>query len=151
MPKKETLCVLSAADPSGLNLGTAAFRGRRPGTVRRPGYVRPAMVISDVANWVYNAARWTWHDPDGYNFISGPLADITLFGGGYAIARRHNCHVKGCWRIARSRVAGTDYIVCRRHHPHERPTAEKVLQAHEEAMRQRKLTAPDPTEEARER
>jgi hypothetical protein len=103
------------------------------------------MVISDVANWLYDAGRWTWHDPDGYNFISGPLADITLFGGAYAIARRHNCHVKGCWRVGRARVPGTEYIVCHRHHPHERPTAEKVLQDHEEAMRRRTLAVDDLT------
>jgi hypothetical protein len=107
--------------------------------------------ISDVWTWIYNAGRWTWHDPDGYNFISGPLADITLFGGGYAIARRHNCHVKGCWRVARARVPGTDYIVCHRHHPHDAPTAEKVIAAHNAAMASRNLAAPDPTEEARER
>ena len=109
-----------------------------------------AGVISDVWTWVYNAGRWTWHDPDGYNFISGPLADITLLGGAYAIARRHNCHVKGCWRIARAAVPGTGYIVCRKHHPHPAPTAEKVLSAHQEAQAQQNLAAPDPTREARE-
>lgn len=104
-------------------------------------------VIPDVWSWVYNAARWTWHDADGYNFISGPLAGITLLGGGYAIARRHNCHVKGCWRIARARVPGTDYIVCHGHHPHDAPTAEKVLAAHQEAMAARQLAAPDQSAE----
>jgi hypothetical protein len=107
--------------------------------------------ISDVWTWVYNAGRWTWHDPDGYNFISGPLADITLLGGGYAIARHHNCHVKGCWRVARAHVSGTDYIVCHKHHPHEQPTAEKVLAEHSAAMAQRARAAPDLTEEAGER
>ncbi len=106
--------------------------------------------ISDVWTWVYNAGRWTWHDPDGYNFISGPLADITLLGGAYAIARRHNCHVKGCWRIARAIVPGTGYIVCRKHHPHDAPTAQKVLDAHNDAMAQQHATAPDPTLGARE-
>jgi hypothetical protein len=106
--------------------------------------------ISDVWTWVYNAVRWTWHDPDGYNFISGPLADITLLGGGYAVARRHNCHAKGCWRIARVRVPGTDYIVCRKHHPHDAPSAEKIIEAHNVAMAQRKVAAADPTKQARE-
>jgi hypothetical protein len=92
------------------------------------------MVISSIAGWLYDAGRWTWHDPDGYNFISGPLADITLFGGAYAIARRHNCHVKGCWRVARAQVPGTNYIVCRKHHPHEGPSAQKVLDDHAAAV-----------------
>jgi hypothetical protein len=88
------------------------------------------VVTATVFDWLYHAARWTWHDPDGYNFISGPLADITLFGGAYAILRRHNCHVKGCWRVGRHKVPGTEYIVCRRHHPHEAPSAARVLAEH---------------------
>ncbi len=84
------------------------------------------MISATVFDWLYHAARWTWHDPDGYNFISGPLADITLIGGGYAILRRHNCHVKGCLRIGRHEVAGTTYVVCRKHHPDASPTAQQV-------------------------
>src|ERR1700760_461320 len=91
--------------------------------------------ISDVWTWVYNAGRWTWHDPDGYNFISGPLADITLLGGAYAIVRRHNCHAKRCWRIGRHQVAGTTYVVCRKHHPDPTPTAEEIQTAHAEHWR----------------
>jgi hypothetical protein len=106
--------------------------------------------MSTVFDWLYNAARWTWHDADGYNFISGPLADITLLGGAYAILRRHNCHVGGCWRIGRAQVSGTQYIVCGKHHPHSKPTAEKVLADHSAAVQRRKLEQGDPTAEARE-
>jgi hypothetical protein len=88
------------------------------------------MTTATVFSWLYHAVRWTWHDPDGYNFISGPLADITLLGGGYAVARHHNCHVKGCLRIGRHPVDGTGYVVCRKHHPDESPTAEDILAAH---------------------
>jgi hypothetical protein len=101
--------------------------------------VRSTAVTATIFNWLYNAGRWTWHDPDGYNFISGPLADITLFGGAYAILRRHNCHVKGCLRVGRLQVPGTPYIVCHRHHPHEKPTAEQVLTAHAKAVKEREL------------
>jgi hypothetical protein len=100
-------------------------------------------VINDVWTWVYNAGRWTWHDPDGYNFISGPLADITLLGGGYAVARRHNCHVGGCWRVGRAKVPGTEYIVCRKHHPHDAPTAQNVLDAHTAALARRDTALDD--------
>lgn len=93
------------------------------------------MITATVFDWLYHAARWTWHDPDGYNFISGPLADITLLGGAYAILRRHNCHVKGCPRIGRHPVDGTGYVVCRKHHPDESPSAEQVLAAHAEHKR----------------
>jgi hypothetical protein len=91
-------------------------------------------------DWLWNALRWTWHDPDGYNFVSGPLADITLLGGAYAIYRRHNCHVKGCWRIGRHPVAGTDHIVCRKHHPQDSPTAEQVLADHVAAQHRDAVT-----------
>lgn len=101
------------------------------------------MVFSSVADWIYHAVRWTWHDADGYNFISGPLADITLLGGGYAVARHHNCHVKGCWRIARAQVPGTNYIICRKHHPHQQPTAQRVLDDHAAAVKAHSTAPPD--------
>jgi hypothetical protein len=108
-------------------------------------------VIGPIGDWIYHAARWTWHDPDGYNVISGPLADITLLGGAYAIARRHNCHVSGCWRIGRGEVPGTHYIVCGKHHPlHHPPSAQDVLDAHEKAMRRLDRVAPDPAPDARD-
>jgi hypothetical protein len=106
-----------------------------PAPVRDGGYVcRPVIDTATVFDWLYRAGRWTWHDPDGYNFVSGPLADVTLIRGAYAIIRRHNCHAKGCWRIGRHKVPGTDYIVCRRHHPHVTPTAEDILAAHKAAV-----------------
>jgi hypothetical protein len=93
------------------------------------------MLLATVFDWLYNAARWTWHDPDGYNFISGPLADITLLGGGYALLRHHNCHAKGCWRIGRRPVDGTSYVVCKKHHPRPQPTAEQIHAEHAEHHR----------------
>jgi len=99
------------------------------------------VLVSAVFGWLWEALRWTWHDPDGYNFISGPLADITLLGGAYAILRRHNCAVKGCLRIGRHPVAGTDHIVCRKHHPHESPSAEQVLAEHAASKHREAVTA----------
>jgi hypothetical protein len=102
------------------------------------------VISATVFDWLYNAARWTWHDPDGYNIVSGPLADITLIGGAYAILRRHNCHAKGCWRIGRHAVAGTTYVVCRKHHPDDTPTAEDILAAsaaHRRAQQEVRATA----------
>jgi hypothetical protein len=89
------------------------------------------VIDATVFDWLYNAGRWTWHDPDGYNFISGPLADITLLGGGYVFVRRHNCHAKRCWRVGRHAVDGTTYVVCRKHHPDPTPSAEDILAAHD--------------------
>ncbi|HEY1590491.1 MAG TPA: hypothetical protein VGF81_01770 [Solirubrobacteraceae bacterium] len=104
------------------------------------------MISATVWDWLYNAARWPWHDPDGYNFISGPLADITLLGAVYAILRRHNCHVRGCWRLGRHQVAGTTYVVCRKHHPDESPSADDVLAAaavHKHALAARREVVTD--------
>lgn len=77
------------------------------------------------------AHAWNWieihtgtADPRGspayYNFWSGfgsDLGEVAIIGGVVAMYRKHNCHVTGCWRIARHPVEGTPYIVCRKHHP----------------------------------
>ena len=110
------------------------------------------MISATVFDWLYHAARWTWHDPDGYNIISGPLADITLLGGAYAILRRHNCHVQRCWRIGRHQVAGTTYLVCRKHHPDPSPTAEQVMAAaaaHRHALKQAEAAGASATHDLR--
>ena len=86
---------------------------------------------------LWHALRWTWHDPDGYNFISGPLADITLLGGAFAVYRHHNCHASGCPRIGRHKVAGTEYVVCRRHHPDGAPSPDRILAEHRAAAQAR--------------
>jgi hypothetical protein len=72
-----------------------------------------------------------------YNFWSGLGADIgglTLLCGAYGIYRKHNCHVGGCWRIAKQQVIGTSWMVCHRHHPEGRPTAEQVAQVHSKIL-----------------
>jgi hypothetical protein len=44
-----------------------------------------------------------WPTQGGYNFVSGPLADITLITAFastlYLFLRNHNCHVHRCWRL----------------------------------------------------
>lgn len=68
-----------------------------------------------------------------YDFWSGfgsDLGEIAIVGGLISICRRHNCHTKSCWRIGRHQVAGTTYIVCRRHHPDGKPTHHHILAAH---------------------
>jgi len=61
-----------------------------------------------------------------YNFFSG-LFGVLVFGGGLAVsayvtARKHNCHVKGCFRVGRQQVEGTTFVTCRKHHPEGKPT-----------------------------
>lgn len=55
-----------------------------------------------------------------YGFWSGfgsDLGEVALIGAVAGIYHKHNCHQKGCWRIAKFEVDGTPYKVCRKHHP----------------------------------
>jgi len=79
-----------------------------------------------------------------YGFWSGfgsDLGEIAIVGGLISIYRRHNCHVKGCWRIGKYSVEGTGYVVCRHHHPDEAPTHHEVLAAHHAAKARRAQAA----------
>jgi hypothetical protein len=69
-----------------------------------------------------------------YAFWSGFAADVPLIGGAYLLARKHNCHVHGCWRVGRHAVDGTSYIVCRRHHPEGKKSAADINREHREAL-----------------
>lgn len=57
----------------------------------------------------------------GYLFWSGIAGSFVLGGGIWTgtvvLYRKHNCHIKGCWRIGRHPAAGGKYIVCPKHHP----------------------------------
>lgn len=69
-----------------------------------------------------------------YGFWSGfgsDLGEIALVGAVIGIYRKHNCHVKGCWRIGKHPVDSTPFVVCRKHHPDidQAPTAEDVKKA----------------------
>lgn len=77
-----------------------------------------------------------------YLFWSGVCGDLFLVGAGYALWRKHNCHVKHCWRIQWRSVPGTDHTVCRKHHPHDPPTAQKVLEDHRDAQKRASDAAP---------
>jgi hypothetical protein len=84
-----------------------------------------------------------WQNEASYNFLSGPLPDITLlaiFGAGF---RHFNCHVNTphfCWRFGHV-VAGTSFRACKKHHPskyrqpHGKVTAEHIREANEEVHR----------------
>lgn len=55
-----------------------------------------------------------------YGFWSGfgsDLGELTIFAAVIGIYKKHNCHERGCWRLAKFDVTGTPYKVCRKHHP----------------------------------
>lgn len=68
---------------------------------------------------LHSVLHWPTHG--GYNFVSGPLADITLatafLGWLYLFLRRHNCHVNRCWRLAWHPHPVHGHPVCKKHHP----------------------------------
>lgn len=68
-----------------------------------------------------------------YLFWSGVAGDLFLVAGGYAWWRHHNCHVKRCWHLQWKAVPGTSHVTCRKHHPHDAPTAQQVLDDHSAA------------------
>ncbi len=76
-----------------------------------------------------------------YGFWSGFGSDIAEFGiifGLFAAYRHHNCHVKGCPRLARHEyeMNGVQYKLCRKHHPvvTTKLTHEQFVRYHEEKM-----------------
>jgi hypothetical protein len=72
-----------------------------------------------------------------YDFWSGLGADLgglAFVGAGLGLYRKHNCHVHGCWRIAKQQVIGTSWVVCHHHHPQGRPTAEQVAEVHSQVL-----------------
>lgn len=75
------------------------------------------------------AGRW-------YGFWSGAGSDLGYLGIIAALARRHNCEVKGCWRLGRHATAA-GHRVCRYHHPDGHLTAQAVQAAHDDAERTR--------------
>jgi hypothetical protein len=84
------------------------------------------------------AFLWPWGDANSgrwATFLGGwpqTLEGVGAVAAGYALVRKHNCHIKGCPRIGRHPVDGTNYITCQRHHPHDNaPSQDDVLKAHE--------------------
>jgi hypothetical protein len=84
-----------------------------------------AMIVASLDYFLH------WPMKGGYNFISGPLADITLLTAAasfvYLHFRKHNCHVNGCPRLEWHPHPEHGHPVCKKHHPHGRLiTAEAV-------------------------
>src|SRR5580692_7333004 len=89
---------------------------------------------TDSAHWFlrYTGAdaesgTWYWF----WSGFGGAIPDFLILGSIITIYRRHNCHVKGCFRLGKP-VEGTPYLACPAHHPgHEgnkRSVSEDVIQ-----------------------
>jgi hypothetical protein len=53
----------------------------------------------------------------GYQFWSGIGSGSPILVGVVVLVRRHNCSVKGCWRLSFHTHPEHDVPVCRKHHP----------------------------------
>jgi hypothetical protein len=87
------------------------------------------------------AFLWPWGDTNSNRWTTllggwpQTLEGIGALAAAYALLRKHNCHVKGCLRIGRHPVDGTNFITCHHHHPRQSaPSHHEVLQAHEHRM-----------------
>ena len=73
-----------------------------------------------------------------YGFWSGfgsDIGEVAIIGGVIQLYRKHNCHVRGCLRIAHHEytMGGVVYHLCRKHHPatpNELQHAETFLEHH---------------------
>jgi len=67
-----------------------------------------------------------------YGFWSGigsDISELALFGALMGLLRKHNCHIRGCWRLGRHPIGGTTWVVCARHHPAGAPRRSDVIEA----------------------
>lgn len=89
-----------------------------------------------MMNWLSHILGMDNLSGQWYGFWSGfgsDVGELAIVGALYTQVRRHNCHVRKCWRVGRHKVYGTDFVVCRMHHPDGDPTPHDVLTAAEEA------------------
>lgn len=63
-----------------------------------------------------NAESGVWYG--FWSGFGGSIPDFLILAAIVTWFRQHNCHVKGCWWLQRKTVAGTDHVVCHKHHPH---------------------------------
>jgi hypothetical protein len=84
-----------------------------------------------------------------YGFWSGfgsDLAELSILGaigtGVYQQVRKFNCHQPGCWRIGSHPAAGSQFMLCYRHHPDyrgRRPGADVIERLHREHVEHQEL------------
>jgi hypothetical protein len=58
---------------------------------------------------------------------SGVVGNLTYLAVLGVLVRRGRCSVSSCWRPGLYRVAGTEYTVCRHHHPTGKVTTHQMV------------------------
>lgn len=77
--------------------------------------------MSDWLSTAWNTYVMHPEHGNGYQFWSGVGGMTAMLGALGTVYRKHNCHVRWCWRLGRHPVDGTDWVVCRNHHPDDKP------------------------------
>lgn len=80
-----------------------------------------------IEHWLLYNPTWWPESGVGYAIGSSWSGSTAILSGAYIIAKRHNCHEHGCWRIGRVLLPdGT--LTCHRHDP--RTAADKPQPGH---------------------
>jgi len=127
----------TGAAPTGLRPHAANLKGGRgPADTTETTMIQASTLthLADIGPLSTNRLG------DWSNFL-GPIEGVGAFAAGYVLARKHNCHVKGCWRIGRIQIQDTEHVVCRHHHPDDKPSHQDILDASAEAHRIRRHRA----------
>jgi hypothetical protein len=67
--------------------------------------------------------------------ILSDLGELALIGSLIALVKHRTCEVHRCFRLGVHQTAA-GHRVCRKHHPEDHLTAERVAEAHEAATRE---------------
>ena len=109
---------MSAPDPASVGAVTS--------DTRRVRWINDFLTFLGATN---GSGRW-------YLWWSGIVGDIGLFGAGWLLYRKYNCHVHRCWRISRH-TTPEGHAVCHTHNPAHVPrlTFEQLVHLHETRTR----------------
>jgi hypothetical protein len=90
-------------------------------------------VIHGVLVWL-GLTNGSGHAYLAWSGAGSDIGELAIIGGLATMVRQKNCHVHHCWRLGRHPVAGTPFVVCRKHHPDDHLTAGAVHAAHRNAQ-----------------
>ena len=74
--------------------------------------------MEHVFDTIQNGIAWFCLNGWGYQFWSGIGSGSPILAGALLAARKHNCHVKGCWSVITHPDPAVHAPACSRHHSH---------------------------------
>jgi hypothetical protein len=121
-PLARASCQNMSLDDSAVSAPDSASFGAVTSDNRSVRWVTDFLTFLGATN---GSGRW-------YLWWSGIVGDIGLFGAGWLLYRKYNCHVQHCWRISRH-TTPEGHAVCHTHNPAHVPklTFEHLVHLHE--------------------